>query len=390
MKSLFQSKNLIILLLTLILILHLSLPVCAEFSVTAKAAVLMDPVSGQVLYSQNAHAPLPPASVTKLMTMLIIMEAVAQKRVAWTDTIRTSTEASKMGGSQVYLREGEEMPLKEMFKAIAIVSANDASAAVAEHLFGSTIDFIDYMNKKAKELGLKNTHFANETGLPDPQHYSSAYDLAVISKELLKYPEITKYTSIWLDTLRNGKFMLKNTNNLLREYAPADGLKTGHTNEAKFCLAATAQKNDFRLVSVILGTPSDRKRIESTKRLLNYGFRNYKWTIVKKSGTTIKEAMLKNASPEKFDVKLKKDLAVLVEREKADHIKTKLIMNEKLKLPLKSGDTVGRLQAIVDDKIIGTTEVYTPIAIKEANLLVKGWRALATFFKNLLSGKLFN
>ncbi|MGE5605839.1 MAG: D-alanyl-D-alanine carboxypeptidase family protein, partial [Bacteroidota bacterium] len=174
------------------------------FSIDARAAVLMDPLSGKVLFEQDKDRRWPPASVTKVMTMLLIMEAIDSARVKWSDQIRTSDIAAGMGGSQVYLKEGEEFPLSEMFKAIAVVSANDASTAVAEHLYGSDRDFIEAMNQKAKALGLKNTNFVNETGLPDPNHYSSAYDLAVISRELLKYPEVLKYTSIWMDTFRNG------------------------------------------------------------------------------------------------------------------------------------------------------------------------------------------
>ena len=193
------------------------------FSIDARAAVLMDPLSGKVLFEQNKDRRWPPASVTKVMTMLLIMEAIDSGRVKWSDPIRTSAIAAGMGGSQVYLKEGEEFSLAEMFKAIAVVSANDASTAVAEHLYGSDRDFIDAMNQKAKALGLKNTHFVNETGLPDPNHYSSAYDLALISRELLKYPEVLKYTSIWMDTFRNGEFQLRNTNELIRVYRGADG-----------------------------------------------------------------------------------------------------------------------------------------------------------------------
>ena len=249
-------------------------------TVDARAAVLMDPVSGKVLYAQNENLRLPPASVTKVMTMLLILEAVDRKKVSWDEKIIVSATAAGMGGSQVYLKEGEEFTLRELFKTIAVVSANDASAAVAEYLYGSIEDFVDAMNLKARNLGLKNTHFANETGLPDPGHYSSAYDLAVMSRELLKYPEVLKFTSIWLDTFRDGQFTLRNTNELLKVYRGADGLKTGHTAEAKFCLAATAKKGEFRLLSVIMGASSDAKRVAETKKLLDYGYRNRSEDVV--------------------------------------------------------------------------------------------------------------
>lgn len=362
-------------------------PVQADFSIDARAAVLMDPVSGKVLYSQSAHKRLPPASVTKVMTMLLIMEAVDAGRVQWQDLITTSTTAAGMGGSQIYLKEGEKMTLEEMFKAIAVVSANDASTAVAEHLYGSDIDFIDAMNQRAKQLGLKNTHFQNETGLPDPEHYSSAYDLAIISRELLKHPRVLKYTSVWLDTLRDGKFILRNTNELIKVYRGADGLKTGHTNEAKFCLAATAKKGDFRLLSVILGAESDAMRVAQSKRLLDYGYRNFQWKPIYNSKKVIGSVYIKKAKQENVPVMLNRNFGVVVPRGQDQLVKTRIRPFAQLKMPIPAGKQVGTIEAVLNGKILGRAPIYTAEKVTRANFVVLGWRWIRDIVKNLFSKK---
>ncbi|HYH03597.1 MAG TPA: D-alanyl-D-alanine carboxypeptidase family protein, partial [Bacillota bacterium] len=303
------------------------------------------------------------------------------------DKIPTTATAAGMGGSQVYLKEGEELTLHEMFKAIAVVSANDASTAVAEYLYGSDEDFIGAMNQKVQQLGLKNTHFVNETGLPDPNHYSSAYDLAVLSRELLKHPKVLQYTSIWMDSLRDGKFVLKNTNNLIKVYQGADGLKTGHTNEAKFCLSATAKKDNLRLISVILGADSNGERVAQTRRLLDYGFRTYEKRVIKRSGAEVGRIELPKAQPTNVGVKIKQDLAVLSERGNDEPVKTRLVPIQNLKLPLAAGAKVGVLKAIQAEKEIGQTAVYTMQPVKKANFIVLGWRALVNFIANLFNKK---
>ena len=360
-----------------------------DFSINAKAAVLMDPVSGKVLYGQDEHQRLPPASVTKIMTMLLIMEALDSGRVKWSDKIPTSRTAEGMGGSQIYLKEGEEMTLREMFKAIAVVSANDASTAVAEYLYGSDQDFIGAMNARGRKLGLKDTHFANETGLPDPAHYSSAYDLARMSRELLKHPQVLKFTSIWLDSLRGGKFMLRNTNELIRVYQGADGLKTGHTDEAKFCLSGTAQRNGMRLLTVILGAASDAERVFQTRRLLDYGFRTYQWRLLQKARLTVGTLYLKEANPSRVPVKIKTDLGVLVERERNPKLQTRMVPLANLKLPLGPGRPIGALQALSQGRVVASTPLYTVAKVEPVNFLVRGWRAFWDLIGRLFSGKLF-
>ncbi len=380
-----RRRRLTILTLLLILVFLLN-SVTFGFSINAKAVILMDPVNGQVLYGQNEHKRLPPASVTKVMTMLLILEAIDQGRAKWNDLIRTSAKAYEMGGSQVYLKEGEEFPLHEMFKAIAVVSANDASAAVAEYLYGSITDFVDAMNERAKTLGLKDTHFANETGLPDPTHYSSAYDLAVISRELLKHPVVLKYTSIWLDTFRNGKFMLRNTNELLREYRGCDGLKTGHTKEAGFCLSATAKKGDFRLLSVILGARTDAERVEQSKRILDYGFRNFQWKLIRKSGE-VGKVYIKGAYPQRVPVKLNSNFGALVPRGNDQLIQTRLVLNQRLKLPVNAGQAIASFKAYINGKVIAAAPAYSMIKVKPANFIIRWWRSLRDFVYGLFVRK---
>jgi D-alanyl-D-alanine carboxypeptidase (penicillin-binding protein 5/6) len=251
------------------------------------------------------------------------------------------------------------------------------------------LDFIDAMNAKAQKLGLKNTHFDNETGLPDPKHYSSAYDLAVISRELLKHHEILKFTSIWMDNLRGGRFILRNTNELIKVYPGADGLKTGHTDEAKFCLSATARRNKFRLLSVILGAASNRERIFQTRRLLDYGFRSFQWRLVQSTKKDAGTISLKDTLPRKIPVRVGTDFGVLVERETKTILKTNLVSLKEITLPLKPGAMVGNLVLTVNGKKAGQTPVYTTVAVKRANFIVRGWRALWELLGNLFSGKLF-
>jgi D-alanyl-D-alanine carboxypeptidase (penicillin-binding protein 5/6) len=359
-----------------------------EFKIKAKAAILLEPQSGRVLFAQNEHRRLPPASVTKVMTMLLVMEAVEQGRIKWTDKIPTSATAAQMGGSQVYLREHEELALTEMFKAIAVVSANDASTAVAEYLYGTDEDFVIAMNRRARRLGLKDTYFVNETGLPEPGHYSTAYDLAQISRELLRHPEVLKFTSIWMDSLRNGKFMLKNTNNLIKYYKGADGLKTGHTDEAKFCLAATAQRGNLRLLSVVLGADSNGERTVQTRRLLDYGFRNYEWRTIKQAKVIVGRMPLKNANLKSVNVQTREKLGVLQERDKYKPVRTRVKFS-RVNLPLRVDQAVGVFQVTQGGKLIGQTPVYPTEPVKKANWLVLGWRVLWNWLKSLLGKKLW-
>jgi len=347
--------------------------------IKARAAVLMDAQSGRVIFSQEPDAKLPPASVTKLMTMLLIMESVDGGRAQWDDPIRTSRYAAGMGGSQIYLREGEEMTLAEMTKAIAMVSANDASTAVAEYLYGSVELFIKQMNQRAQELGLKNTNFQNEHGLPDPNHYSSAYDLALVARELLQYPKILEWTSTWISYLRNGEFFLRNTNDLIQSYRGADGLKTGHTEEAGYCLCATAEIEGLRFISVILGTETNQVRVDETTKLLNYGFRNFARAAVAKQGEELGTVRVRKGSPQDVPVGTGADYEVLVERGKERFIETRLLPmpNDQIKLPLKKGQQVGTVVVMSGKEEVGRTAAVALQDVKQANFVVRFFRWLS-------------
>ena len=251
-----------------------------ELNIEAKSAVLMDVATGTVLYEANAHEPLAPASVTKVMTMLLIMEAIDAGKIGWEDMVTASETAAAKGGSQIYLKVGETMPVSDMVKSIAVSSANDCACAMAEHLAGSESAFVDMMNNRAQELGMQDTHFVNCTGLDDDDaaksHRTSAYDIAIMSRQLLKYhPDIKKFTTIWMDTVRGGAFGLSNTNKLIRFYSGATGLKTGFTSGAGYCLSASAERDGLELIAVVMGCETSQKRFAACKSMLDYGFANF-------------------------------------------------------------------------------------------------------------------
>ena len=251
-----------------------------DLNVAAKSALLMDVATGTILYEQNAHEPLAPASVTKVMTMLLIMEAIDSGKIKWDDSVTASEAAAAKGGSQIYLKVGESMSVSDMVKSIAVSSANDCACAMAEHLAGSESAFVELMNARARDLGMADTHFVNCTGLDDDpeaaSHRTSAHDIAIMSRELLKnHPDIKKYTTIWMDTVRNGAFGLSNTNKMVRFYDGCTGLKTGFTNGAGYCLSASAARNGLELIAVVMGSNTSAERFAAAKSMLDYGFANF-------------------------------------------------------------------------------------------------------------------
>lgn len=285
----------------------------------AKSAILIERDTGAVIFEKNSDEKLPPASMTKIMTMLLIMEAISDGKIQLDDKVRTSEYAASMGGSQIFLEEGEEMTVDEMLKAIAIGSANDASVAMAEKIAGSEENFVDMMNAKAKELGLKNTKFQNSTGLPAEDHYSSARDMAVMAKELLKYEEITKYTSMYEDYLREGtdkKFWLVNTNRLVKFYPGVDGLKTGYTNEAKYCLTATAKKGNMRTIAVVMGAPTPKDRNKQITQMFDYAFSQYETKPFYSKNEKIGEFPIKKGERRKLKAVAGESVSLLVKKEK--------------------------------------------------------------------------
>lgn len=347
------------------------------FDVNAKAALLLDPESGVYLFAKNEQERLPPASVTKVMTMLLIAEAIDSGRVKLDEPILASATAAGTGGSQVYLKEGERFPLEQMLIAIAVESANDASTAVAEHLYSTEEDFVRIMNTRAQQLGMGNTHFANAHGLPDPGHYMSTTDIGVVSRELVhKHPRILKYTSIWTYTLRPGVTELRNTNDLIRLYRGADGLKTGYTEEAGWCLVSTAKRGTMRLLSVIMGAASNEDRLRETKRLLDYGFRNFERRLVARKGQDLGRVSVRDAWPAKLRVKAPADIATVVPRGKARLTTTRLAPKPGVHAPLAKGAILADLEILQAGRVISRLPVQADRRIGRASFVVLGWRAL--------------
>lgn len=340
-----------------------------------KSAILIERDTGTVLYEKNSNDELPPASMTKIMTMLLIMEAIDKGKLTWNEKIRTSEYAASMGGSQIFLEPGEEMTTKEMLRGIAIGSGNDASVAMAERIAGSEEAFVDMMNEKAKELGLKHTFFKNTTGLPVSGHYSTAADMAMMAKELLKYEDITKFTGMYEAYLRENtdkKFWLVNTNKLVRFYPGVDGLKTGFTAEAKYCLTATAQKEGMRVIAVVFGAPTSKERNAQVTKMLDYAFSQYKTHPMFKRNQTISEAKISKGKDKTVKAVTSEPLSLLTKKgEKTENVKQKIVMAKNLKAPIAKGDQVGTIQLIKDGKVILESPLVANKAVKEA-----GWWTL--------------
>ncbi|WP_340024529.1 D-alanyl-D-alanine carboxypeptidase family protein [Paenibacillus sp. FSL K6-1096] len=319
----------------------------ADLAPGARSAILMDASTGTVIYQKNSHDKLPPASITKIMTMLLTVEALDEGRLQLTDKVRTSEYAASMGGSQIFLEPGEEMTVDDMLKGIAMASGNDASVAMAEKIAGSESAFVDLMNEKAKELGLKDTHFANCNGLPAANHYSSAHDIAVISRELLKHEQIIKYTGSYQDYLRKDSpkpFWLVNTNKLVRFYTGADGLKTGYTSEAKFCLSATASRDGLRAVAVVLGEPNTKTRNSEVSAMFDYLFSQYKLHTIHKAGDTIGTVRVEKGVKSQLPLVAEEDYSILLRKGVTQEgIRHELVLNEHVKAPVAEGQTVGKL-----------------------------------------------
>lgn len=321
------------------------------FEVNAASALLMDYSTGKVLYAKNADKALPPASVTKIMTLLLFLEEVDKGNISLDDDIQVSDYAASMGGSQVYLKPGETMKAEELLKCVIIASANDAAVTLAEKVAGSEEAFVTRMNDKAKELGMDNTRFENVTGLDDDteKHLTSAYDIALMSRALLSHDIIMKYSTIWMDTIRDGAFGLTNTNRLIRFYNGATGLKTGSTSKAGFCMSATAKRDGLHLIAVIMGASTRDERNEAAKQLLDYGFANY--SLYSNEGGSAGETSViggvKNFCQCEY-----KPYTVLLGKGKEKTIQTEFLLNENIPAPIKKGSTVGKVRYLSGSEII--------------------------------------
>lgn len=337
----------------------------------AKSGILIDVNSGKVLYEKNTTEKLAEASLTKMMVQLIFLEYLENGKIKLTDKIKISANAASFGGSQIYLEPNEEMSIEDLFKGVCVASANDATVAIAETIAGTEEEFVKMMNKKAKKLGLKNTNFVNSTGLDENNHYTTAKDLSILGRELLKHEKILEFSSIYEDYLRkdtNNKFWLVNTNKLVRTYEGADGLKTGHTDNAGYCLAATAKRNGMRLLAIVLGESNSKVRNTETATLLDYGFNNYKLEVLQAKGTKVDTVTLDKADKENIDLILKEDAAVFTKKtDKNKKYTTELKLN-KIELPIKKGDVIGKVIIKNNGEEVSSAEVTVKNDIKKISL----------------------
>ena len=339
--------------------------------VAAPSAILMDAATGTILFEKNAHEKLAPASVTKVMTLLLVMEALDSGRISWDDMVTASETAAGKGGSQVYLEVGEQMSMDEMLKSVVVSSANDCATALAEHVAGSEAAFVEMMNARAAELGLEDTHFVNCTGLDDEpnaaEHLTSAYDIALMSRELLKHDEIRKYTTIWMDTVRDGQFGLSNTNKLVRFYQGTTGLKTGYTKAAGHCLSASAQRDGIELIAVVLHCESSSDRFQSAKALLDYGFANY--ALVSAELPDAPEPIRVKLGTQSLVTPVLQDSApILIEKGEQARVTKTVRLPEEVTAPIAAGQQVGTLTIATDTRTLAEIPIVSPVAIERLTL----------------------
>ena len=354
-----------------------------ELDIKGKSAFLMDAATGTVLYEKNAHEPLAPASVTKVMTMLLIMEAIDAGKIGWDDTVTASESAAAKGGSQIYLKVGETMSVSDMVKSIAVSSANDCACAMAEHLAGSESAFVDMMNTRAKELGMNDTNFVNCTGLDDSpeaaNHRTSAHDIAIMSRELLKnHPDIKKFTTVWMDTVRNGAFGLSNTNKMIRFYNGATGLKTGFTSGAGYCLSASAQREGMELIAVVMGSETSAHRFNTCKGMLDYGFANF--ALVTADTEQNLEVPVKLGKMSVATAEPAERPQLLVDKSQKSSVTTQVTLEESVTAPVSRGQRLGTLTIQAGEQVLA----QVPLVAKEpverlsfGDLFVKIFRRVA-------------
>ena len=341
----------------------------AQVDITAPSAILMEKSTGEVLFEQDSHAVYEPASVTKVMTLLLVMEAIDAGQLSWDDIITASPYACSMGGSQIWLKEGEQLTVREMVKAVAIASANDCAVALAEAVAGSESVFVQRMNERAKELGMESTVFCNCTGLPAEGHVSSAYDIALMSRELiLNHPQLREFTTIWMDTLREGQFQLTNTNRLIYSYPGATGLKTGSTDSALYCLSATAERDGMELIAVVMhaATPSDR--FDSAAALLNYGFANYALTQVYPDQVLPPIAVLLGEQ-DTVQPELARDCTILTQQSQSASITTQIHLPQEVSAPVEEGQKLGEMVVYLDGKEHETVDLVASSGVPRLTTL---------------------
>lgn len=353
--------------LVLLMCIGFVLPVqAAELTVEAPSAILMEAATGTVLYEKQSHDRLPPASVTKVMTLLLVMEALESGRISWDDTVIASETAAAKGGSQVYLEQGEQMSMDEMLKSVVVSSANDCATALAEHIAGSEEAFVSMMNERAAELGMEDTHFVNCTGLDDEpnasEHKTSAYDIALMSRQLLQHEDIRKYTTIWMDTVRGGEFGLSNTNKLVRFYQGTTGLKTGYTSQAGHCLAASAMRDGVEYIAVVLNCSSSASRFQSAKQLLDYGFANY--TLARPDPQVqIPPVPVILGKEDMILPEAKEQVQVLVEKSQCKDLSTTVEVQPQVRAPVEEGQRLGTLYLSSGGQTLAEIALVAPVGV---------------------------
>lgn len=355
----------------------------SAFEVLAKGAVLIDAETGEVLFEQDAHKELPLASVTKVMTMLLVMEAVDSGKITLDDQVTISERAASMGGSQMYMEPGETHTVAELMEGVAMASANDGCVSLSEFVAGSEEIFVERMNERAKELGMRDTHFVNTNGLPVADHYSSAYDIAVMSRKLYAFEETHKWFTTWQSTITVGlpgkekEFGLTNTNKLIKAYPGCNGIKTGFTSDAGYCLSASATRNDVHLIAVALGCETSKIRNAQVAKLFDYGFANFGSKLIADEGEVLTRMKIERGTPQEIPVVSAQKVTALVQKGKEDSITTKLELLEEVPLPLAAGSRVGTLHVMKDEKEVGSYDLLTEETVEKASFRQLILRALS-------------
>lgn len=382
-----MNKRFILTTLCIIILFTTTIYAADNLEINAKSAILMDYNTGEIIYEKKSHDRLPPASISKIMTLLLGMEALESGKISLDDEVRISSHASRMGGSQLWLEEGEIQTVEDLFKAICLRSANDASVALAEHIAGSEMTFVKMMNDKAKELGMDNSNFTNATGLPHEDNYVSAYDVAKMSRELLKHKKIHDWLTTYMDEIKVGKKKdkiqsLVNTNRLIIDYEGTTGIKTGSTNEAGFCLSASAKRGNLQLIAVVMGCETSKIRFEESIRLLDYGFANYDSIPIGKKNEVMAKVLVHKGKDEYIEAVLEKDGYILVPKGKDTNISKEIILPEFIESPVEQGEEIGYLIVNLDGKEVDKIRLITKHSIEKANL--------TEMFKKVLKSLLIN
>ena len=367
------ARRIISLILSLIICFSMPVELFAEdkLDIQAKSAILMDYNTGEILYEKNPHDKVPPASISKIMTLLLAMEALESGKIKLSDNVRISAHAAGMGGSQLWLEEGESQTVENLIKAITIRSANDASVALAEHIAGSEELFVRMMNDKAKALGMKNTNFMNASGLPNEEQYVSAYDVALMSKELLKHDEIHKWLTVYMDEILVGKKKdkvqsLVNTNRLIKDYEGATGIKTGSTSKAGYCLAASAKRGNLQLIAVVMGCETSKIRFDEAMRLLDFGFANYDSITVGRKGDILGKVQVHKGSISSIEVILERDSFILISKGDKANISKEIVLPEYIEGPVEKGQEIGHLIIRVDGSLVDRINLVSKTRVEKA------------------------